>query len=377
MRLIRNLLLLFVIYCMYGATVHANTKLHVTLQQVANKQLLKLSSFNLDLRLLPGLNAVHKLLDSQLVLINIVGGMVLVEEFSQESRIPKTVNIIVRKLQNLADQGLLPDTSLLFYIGDVMTADERSAHLKQYGETITRMPILTWAVDRSILFLDNHLLFPSPRTFDYISDNTAYYMDSWANIRHAIAVANILHPKWSKKSNKIFWQGKVIDYYGGTTLNTLDSQRSRLALDLQLITDREQEAVLQLESDKLPDYSGSARPYLYQVRSKYILSTHHADNVDVELFTKLSSNAVLFKQGGGYEEWYYPLLQPDLHFIAVKEDLSDLQKQYDLIESNPQKAEQILQHTKQITEDYLNAEMVDEYIVYFINQYAQLVHIVN
>lgn len=350
--------------------------LPVIMQNLANQQLLKGSFFNLDTRLFVGLNAVHKLSEQNLTLIHIIGGMVIVEDFGEQNSLSENVKILVDKLQSLSDLGALADTSLLFYTGEVMNAEIRSQHIKYYGEIITQVPILTWAVDRSILFLENYMLFPSPQIFAKVRGTVENIGDHWQDAVQAVEVSNILHPAWTSKKDGILWQGRIFDYYNSKIFATMQNDVYKQIIQIRLVSDEKQKALLQIDKSDAIAHEGEARSYLEQGRYKYILSTSIEGGVDSELLPKLLSNSLLFRVRGKGEEWFYPLLQDGEHYIGIQSDLSDLKIQYNALQQDQDRAQLIAKNSTDFVQQYFNSTVIDEYLIYFTQQYSQLVNVI-
>lgn len=64
----------------------------------------------------------------------------------------------------------------------------------------------------------------------------------------------------------------------------------------------------------------------------------------------------------GWEEFYYSLLQPQRHYIPVKQDLSNLCEQLEWVRSHPAEAKLIALHGREFIEKCLSINLVNLYV---------------
>ena len=70
----------------------------------------------------------------------------------------------------------------------------------------------------------------------------------------------------------------------------------------------------------------------------------------------LSSPRVVFLQERVYEEYFFPHLKAWVHYVPVKEDLSDLQPNLDLLRSRPGMEAEILKNAAEFSQLYLTRD---------------------
>lgn len=70
----------------------------------------------------------------------------------------------------------------------------------------------------------------------------------------------------------------------------------------------------------------------------------------------LSSHRVIFLQERIYEEYFFPYLKPWIHYIPVKEDLSDLNENLTFLKSKPELESQILRNAADFAQIYLTRD---------------------
>lgn len=87
---------------------------------------------------------------------------------------------------------------------------------------------------------------------------------------------------------------------------------------------------------------------------------------------RLLSNSVTFKPETNEIQWFYRALEPYVHYIPVKTDLSDLIEKFDWAKSHDSQCEQIARNATQFA---LNHLMYEDVLLYFnavLSRYASL-----
>tara|TARA_B100001989_G_scaffold44138_1_gene27621 strand:- start:1892 stop:2173 length:282 start_codon:yes stop_codon:yes gene_type:complete len=77
----------------------------------------------------------------------------------------------------------------------------------------------------------------------------------------------------------------------------------------------------------------------------------------------LFSGRCLFLQDREFEEWYYSHLKPFVHFIPIKDDLSDLNDKYYWALNNSRKVGQIAKNAQEFAIKYLTKNTAIEFIL--------------
>lgn len=78
----------------------------------------------------------------------------------------------------------------------------------------------------------------------------------------------------------------------------------------------------------------------------------------------------LFLVDRPYREWYFDDLVPMKHFVPVKEDMSDLIKKYELLESDPALYEQIVRSANEFVKDHFSPDAVMECLKDMVLKYG-------
>lgn len=97
-----------------------------------------------------------------------------------------------------------------------------------------------------------------------------------------------------------------------------------------------------------------------QSKHKFILDIE-GNVAAYRLLKWLQTGSVIFKVKGPYERWYEPLLKHRKNVIEVKEDLSDLEEQYNWCLKNDTKCRKIAERGMKLSKKLLTLAMVNKY----------------
>lgn len=99
------------------------------------------------------------------------------------------------------------------------------------------------------------------------------------------------------------------------------------------------------------------RPYMSvaeQLKYKFILSLEGID-VATSLKWIMSSNSIAFSQPLKFETWFMEgTLVPGVHFVALKDDFSDVEEKMEYYNSHPREAKEIVENANRYVEQFLN-----------------------
>lgn len=102
------------------------------------------------------------------------------------------------------------------------------------------------------------------------------------------------------------------------------------------------------------------KSFTEQSKHKFILDIE-GNVAAYRLLKWLQTGSVIFKVKGLYERWYEPLLKHRKNVIEVKEDLSDLEEQYNWCLKNDAKCRKIAERGLKLSKKLLTLEMVNKY----------------
>jgi len=86
----------------------------------------------------------------------------------------------------------------------------------------------------------------------------------------------------------------------------------------------------------------------------------------------LAGNSVVLKQDSEYYEHFYADLQPWVHYIPVKQDLSDLKEKLSWAADNPEAVKKIVEYAQQFVLDQLLPHQVLCYHAKLLEEWAGL-----
>jgi len=162
-------------------------------------------------------------------------------------------------------------------------------------------------------------------------------LSRWAYNYSTIRFANLVFP-WHCKKNIVLWRGSNTN----AIRQKLVSQAPTLPFVDAAMTDGRDSAYM------IPEY---------QIQYKYLLSLNGISSTWPGFLWKLASNAVAFKQASPHIQWYYGGVKPDVHYVEVKADLSDLEAQYRWAETHPEEVQKISQNAQEFVKQNLTYEV--------------------
>jgi hypothetical protein len=95
---------------------------------------------------------------------------------------------------------------------------------------------------------------------------------------------------------------------------------------------------------------------------KYILNIDgNASTWDATAW-KMNSGSVIFKVDGPWIQWFYSEYLPYVHYIPIKDDMSDLQEKYMWCEEHPEECEKIVENSKKLFQKVYKMSNIIKYI---------------
>ena len=95
---------------------------------------------------------------------------------------------------------------------------------------------------------------------------------------------------------------------------------------------------------------------------KYILDIDgNASTWDATAW-KLNSGSVIFKVDGPWIQWFYSDFLAYVHYIPIKDDMSDLQEKYRWCEEHPEECEKIVENSKRLFQKVYRMSNIIKYI---------------
>ena len=112
-------------------------------------------------------------------------------------------------------------------------------------------------------------------------------------------------------------------------------------------------------------------PFVDQQKYKYIISVGTNANWAERLRTHLFTNSVLLKHEAEAQEWFYPLMKPNKHYIPFNMMMTDLIESVEWAKKNDEECQSIVKNANQFGREYLNEETMFLMAKMLIEKYAQ------
>lgn len=153
---------------------------------------------------------------------------------------------------------------------------------------------------------------------------------------------------WKEKKSQLMWRGSHIQRKGVFTRNILCNLSSPLinAKFKGFITYEKQ-----LE-------------YKYHIMIDGLASSYSHSG------WKFFTNSVVFMPDSPWMQWYHPALKPYIHYIPVKEDLSDLIEKLQWAVEHDQESEIIARNARQFAQNYLTEDANLIYIYFLFKSFS-------
>lgn len=194
---------------------------------------------------------------------------------------------------------------------------------------------------------------------DYLFPDFAFESWSEAGVPNFTEISKQIEEQGKSKwiDNRLFWIGNV-------QTNKIRSKLLEIGMQKPSVFDFQDTYVDNFVLHKkdvpylsLPDHT----------KYKYLLDIE-GNSYSARLKFLFFSQRVLFIQDRTWKEYYHYKLKPYEHYIPVKNDLSDLQQQYDLIENDATLYQKIVNNALAFAHEHLSYNAAIGYMVEAINK---------
>lgn len=183
---------------------------------------------------------------------------------------------------------------------------------------------------------------------------------------------------WPKKIEKIFFRGGDTGIQDGRSFETWKkSIRPKLvafSLKYPSLVDARFAITLHnkqfVEDAKREGYIGNYVQLKDYIQFKYLIDLDGNCASAPRLALLLYSNSVTFKHITDSMQWFYKALKPNVHFIPLKEDLSDLFTQLHWAKTHDADCQIISENARRLASEVLSREMVYLYLYRLLEEYA-------
>ncbi|MBX9924456.1 MAG: hypothetical protein K2Y01_10130 [Rhabdochlamydiaceae bacterium] len=184
---------------------------------------------------------------------------------------------------------------------------------------------------------------------------------------------------WKYKKNILFFRGGDSGIQDSSSFNTWkQSPRPQLvALSLKYPQLIDAKFALGLhcrhlfEQAKAEGFIGDYVSMQEYIQYKYLIDLDGNCASAPRLGLILHSNCVVLKAITNSVQWFYKALKPNVHFIPIKEDLSDLFTKMSWAQEHPQECFQISRNARDLADNVLSREAIYEYLYRLLNEYSK------
>jgi Glycosyl transferase family 90 len=277
----------------------------------------------------------------QLVKYTILDNKILVDQTAVDAKKYKErINRYADIFTLLCKTKGLPDTTILLSINDGLNAK-------------TEIPIFGMCKKDS----DRIILIP-----DYEALGTRYQV-----LKYDLIDITLTHFPWENKKSQLMWRGSTGQLFLKLTEKNLPLFSRVKLCELSVLHPDMIDAKFTLFVQggqfipSLYNFEGEQISFLDQMNYKY----HILIDGNVSPYTKsgwkLFTNSLIFKPQSNWKQWYFDCLKPNVHYISVKSDLSDLIQKLDWAMENDLQSKEIAANCRNFA---VNQFTFDNHLLY-------------
>jgi hypothetical protein len=281
-------------------------------------------------------------------------------------------------LEKILESNKLDDLEFIIYLWDGVHFEQKKSslleELKRYGVSKNIPPIFVFAANKIAEDRKRFILIPDPE----VLNGSAINKYGWRYLTKKISKINHESP-WESKKPLAFWRG------GGWSFSGRPYYKRNYAIELS----KQYPELLDVKYAPDPNADKSFKErklkYLYKFFdldpwASYSKFIEHKMILDLDgntvswqgMYWKLFSNSVILKQMTNNELWASDQFIPWVHFIPIREDLTDLIEKIQWVRNNDYKAKQIAEASNNFMRANLMPEQFDMYVYYLLSQYSKL-----
>jgi hypothetical protein len=187
--------------------------------------------------------------------------------------------------------------------------------------------------------------------------------------------------RWERKINQIFWRGSMTG--GSFNLTNYHIFPRSLAVRFSLINPsilnarfivNGQADLKTMKEMKKFGYFGNSLPIEKSIAYKYLLDIDGNSCCYSRTYWALLSNSVVIKMRSDNVQWYYDLLKPDINYISVNSDLSDLNQIFNFLNNNDLEAQEMANRATNIAKLELSYEATLAYFYVLLKRFEFYLH---
>lgn len=180
---------------------------------------------------------------------------------------------------------------------------------------------------------------------------------------------------WGKKRDQLFWRGATTGTF--FTADNIEKchrvQLVKMSIEHPKLINARLTTLVQ-GAEKFPEefqpYMGKFASVPKHLKYKYQLLIDGNSAAFSRAYWQLFSNSVIFKQASPYIQWFYGALKPNIHYISVKRDLSNLIDKLSWAKRNENLCKKISEQAQEFAKQNLTQEAIFEYLYLVLLEYA-------
>lgn len=184
--------------------------------------------------------------------------------------------------------------------------------------------------------------------------------------------------QWKNKLDVVYWRGSttgqgynIKDYLSQPRVKLVDmSTHHPLLIDAKFVAIVGLDGELHEIIEKKFGIVSRVDP-TEQLKYKYLINMDGHTCTYPGFLWRLVSNSVVFKQETNNFQWFYPLLKPWVHYVPIKEDLSDLVEKIEYAKLHDKEMEEMSLHTQEYVGENLDVNGMQLYAAMTLNKYAE------
>jgi len=296
--------------------------------------------------------------------VKILNNKLYIDEIYDPKKCNSGKKFLANALFKLLSYVKLPDLDVVFYEGDIFNGSLSNDYA----------PIFTYAL--STKNSKNRILIPDVLT-----------LETWTTLYHQILEVNN-KISWESKSNLAYWRGSatgVVDnnnyksyeyninnYFDFPRYKLVDfSSRNPILVDAKFTSFCNATMdVKEILEKKYPKVKSASRKE-HLIHKMQITMDGNTCTYPGYLW-RLLSNSVNLKQESGDVQWFYRLFKPWVHYVPVKQDLSDLQEKIEWVRAHDSEAKDISENASREVQENIKPSDLYYYLAVLLQEYSKL-----
>ena len=282
----------------------------------------------------------------------------------------------IQFFQRLVQKYKIPDVDFIIHTADQLQVESKDEN--KFLKKLNKIPSFMFAIDLKDEYESERLLILDPLML----------MSKHRKVLSQIKETN-KQTSWESKIDKLYWRGSST---GSASLqykleNISKLPRLVLTFMSKLYPDKIDAKFTYLREDafaedekgrleKIIDILGMSESdkvkEIDHLKYKYLASIDGNTATGTRIPWIMLSNSVLVKQDSNKIEWFYPAMKPYVHYVPIKEDLTDIFAQIEWMRANDEQVKQISENAQNFVSNSLMPQDLEAHMVIILNEYSKI-----